>query len=96
MVQKSNSNRHIKNTIQIQLTCIKLLQKLTEKNKHTHKMNLLYIYKQYINLILELAKTRGEIPRYKNLHPNPKCIAKSEKKIKKHRKMNQCARKQVE
>lgn len=59
-------------------------------------MNLLYIYKQYINLILELAKTRGEIPRYKNLHPNPKCIAKSEKKIKKHRKMNQCARKQVE
>lgn len=70
MVQKSNSNRHIKNTIQIQLTCIKLLQKLTEKT-HTHKMNLLYIYKQYINLILELAKNTWGNPSLQKLTSQP-------------------------
>lgn len=68
-------NRHIKQkqTTQIQLTCIKLPQKLTEKSETKHQqLNLIYIYKQYINLILVLATktTWGTAPN-KNLHPSP-------------------------
>lgn len=58
-------------------------------------MNLLYIYKQYINLILELAKTTWGNPTLQKRTSQPQMYSEIVKK-KKHRKMNQCARKQME